>query len=356
MINASIIGASGYTGGEVLRLLLGHPEVEVKHVTSESNTGKFVHTVHPNLRKRTQLKFTNADTAREAGADVFFMCLPHGTSMKNMQEFVDSGAKIIDLSADFRLKNAEEYVTWYGHEHTNPELLEKFVYGIPELHREEMKTAKYVSSAGCLATATILALYPLFKNNLIENRFISEGKVGSSAAGNKPSLGSHHAERSGCFRSFMPTSHRHSAEMIQELSFSSNSDNAVDASFSATAVEAVRGILSTSHVFLTEENKDMTDMDIWKIYRQEYGEELFIRIVKEKTGIYRYPEMKILAGTNYCDIGFERDNTKGSRRIVVMSAIDNLMKGAAGQAVQALNIMHGFDERLGLEFSGLHPI
>jgi len=211
-----------------------------------------------------------------------------------------------------------------------------------------MKTANYVSSAGCNATTTILGLYPLFKNGLAElDRTVVEVKVGSSEGGKKSSSSTHHPERSGSLRSYKPTAHRHAAEIIQELSFGKN----LIIHFSATTTDMVRGVLATSHVFLKE---DLTEKDIWKLYRREYGNEPFLRIVKEREGNYRYPEPKLLAGTNYCDVGFERD--PHTNRLVVISAIDNLMKGSAGQALQAFNIMHDIDEITGLEFPGLHPV
>ncbi len=222
------------------------------------------------------------------------------------------------------------------------------MYGIPELHREEMASAAWVSSAGCNATAVILALHPLFLRGLVEpSRTVAEAKVGSSEGGATPSEGSHHPERSGCVRSYKPTGHRHAAEMAQEL----GGAEAATIHFSATAVEMVRGILATCHVFLKE---DLPEKTIWQVYREAYGRERFVRIVKARDGVHRFPEPKLLSGSNFCDIGFERD--PHGNRLVVMSAIDNLMKGAAGQAVQAFNIMHGLPETAGLEFPGLHPI
>ena len=345
-IKVSIAGGSGYAGGDLIRLLLFHPNVEIKQVTSESYLGKFIYKAHPNLRKATQIKFSSLKELEEC--DVLFLCLPHGSSMKRIDEFKKIAKKIIDLSGDFRLAKNEDYVKWYGHPHSNPELLKEFVYGIPELYREKMKTATYISSAGCNATTTILGLYPLFKNGLVEeDKTVVEVKVGSSEGGNKSSDSSHHPERAGSVRSYMPTQHRHTAEMLQELSFGKD----IKIHFSATSIDMVRGILGTSHVFLKE---DLSEKDIWKIYRQQYGNEPFIRIVKENEGIYRYPEPKLLIGTNYCDIGFKKDEF--SNRLVVISAIDNLMKGAAGQALQAFNIMHDIPETTGLEFPGLHPI
>lgn len=345
-VRVSIAGGSGYAGGDLIRLLLQHPYAEIRQVTSESYLGKFLHKAHPNLRKATQMKFTSLNELEEC--DLLFLCLPHGSSMKRMDEFKAKAKKIIDLSADFRINDAAEYERWYHHPHARPDLLKEFVYGIPELHREEMKKADYISSAGCNATAAILGLYPLFKNNLIdEERTVIEVKAGSSEGGNKSSDASHHPERSNVVRSYIPTGHRHTAEVLQELGFGKK----IHVHFSVTSIDIVRGILATIHVFLKD---NLDEKEIWKVYRKEYGDEPFIRIVKENDGIYRYPEPKLLWGTNYCDIGFKKDEF--SNRLVVVSAIDNLMKGAAGQALQAFNLMYGFDETTGLGFPGLHPI
>jgi N-acetyl-gamma-glutamyl-phosphate/LysW-gamma-L-alpha-aminoadipyl-6-phosphate reductase len=345
-VTVSIAGASGYAGGELIRLLLSHPDVEIRQVTSERFVGKSVPKVHPNLRKFTNLKFCALDELE--ACDVLFLGLPHGKSSQNIAHYRTLADRIIDLSADFRLNDPAVYEAWYKKTHVSPELLKDFVYGIPELHREEMRNTKLISSAGCNATATILALYPLYKHGVVDaDKTVVEVKVGSSEAGNAASEASHHPERSGCVRSFMPTRHRHTAEMLQELSFGKE----INIHFSATSIEMIRGVLATCHVFL---NQQLEEKDIWKIYRQEYGPEPFIRIVKEREGIYRYPEPKLLAGTNLCDIGFEKDAT--SNRLVVISAIDNLMKGAAGQAAQAFNIMMGFEETTALDFPGLHPV
>ncbi len=347
MITVSIVGASGYTGGETLRLLLDHPQIRLLQVTSESNAGKYVHSVHPNLRKRTDLKFVSSADLKKV--DLAYLCLPHGMAMQRIQEYFQVAERVIDLSADFRLHEAADYPLWYGHEHAQPSILTEAVYGVPELHRERIRAARLVTGAGCLAITAILGLYPLFKNGVAqaENVFV-EGKVGSSAAGNKSSLASHHPERSGSLRSFQPTRHRHTAEIQQELTFHGVKPRI---HFSATSTDAVRGILSTAHVMLKEQ---LEEKDLWKIYRHQYGSEPFIRIVKEKTGIYRYPEPKILVGSNYCDVGFELDPIEN--RLVVLSALDNLMKGAAGNGVQSMNVMYGWEETTGLGFSGLHPV
>jgi len=340
-MKASIVGASGYGGGELLRLLLQHPQVEIHQCTSERYAGKPVTRLHPNLRKRTAVKFCSIQELQET--DLLFTALPHTRCMQKFEAFSSVACRIIDLSADFRLKDAGAYRNWYGIDHKLPDILGEFVYGNVELHREEMRHARYISGAGCNATATILPLWPLFKHDVVDSSLpvIAEAKCGSSEGGNKASEASHHPERSGCVRSYRPTGHRHIAEMEQELGHAIH--------FSATSIEMVRGILVTAQLFVTE---GTTEKDIWKTYRQVYGREPFIRIVKERQGIYRYPEPKIVVGSNYCDIGFELDGN----RLVVISAIDNLMKGAAGQAVHAMNVMCGFDETAGLDFAGLHPV
>jgi LysW-gamma-L-alpha-aminoadipyl-6-phosphate/LysW-L-glutamyl-5-phosphate reductase len=345
-LRVSIVGGSGYVGGELLRLLLRHPHADVVRVTSERKAGTPVSTLHPNLRRVTDLSFSSI--AGLEACDVMFLCLPHGRAMDEIDRYLGLAPRVIDLSADFRLRDPASYPLWYGRPHPRPDLLGRFVYGIPELHREEMASAAWVSSAGCNATAVILALHPLFLRGLVEpSRTVAEAKVGSSEGGATPSEGSHHPERSGCVRSYKPTGHRHAAEMAQEL----GGAEAATIHFSATAVEMVRGILATCHVFLKE---DLPEKTIWQVYREAYGRERFVRIVKARDGVHRFPEPKLLSGSNFCDIGFERD-PRGNR-LVVMSAIDNLMKGAAGQAVQAFNIMHGLPEEAGLEFPGLHPI
>jgi N-acetyl-gamma-glutamyl-phosphate/LysW-gamma-L-alpha-aminoadipyl-6-phosphate reductase len=340
-LRANIVGGSGYAGGELLRLLLAHPQVEVAQVTSQRFAGRFLHGVHPNLRGATRLKFNRIDDLLPC--DLLFLALPHGRAAQQIVHFDGLSDRLIDLSADFRLRNPTLYETWYGTAHPRTVWLDRFVYGLPEIHREELREAHYVSGVGCNATAVNLALFPFARRGLID-RAVVEVKVGSSEAGNSASLAGHHPERSGCVRSFAPVGHRHQAEMIQEL-------GDFELFFSATAVEMVRGVLSTAHLFLSE---DVSERDVWQIYREAYGQEPFVRLVKDRRGIYRYPEPKILAGTNFCDIGFAKD--PGSKRLVVISAIDNLMKGAAGTAVQAMNVMMGWPERSGLEFMGLHPI
>lgn len=339
MIRVAIAGGSGYAGGELLRLLHQHPDAEVVQITSERLVGKFAHRAHPNLRGLTRLRFRTL--AELDACDVLFSCLPHGESAGRIDDFRRIAPRVIDLGADFRLPDAGLYESFYGRSHPRPDLLGRFVQGIAELSRDALRDADLVACAGCNATAAILALRPLYANGVADSAVI-EVKVGSSEAGNRSTPGSHHPERSGAMRSYKPTGHRHLAEIQTALGG--------DIHFSATAVEMVRGVLATCHVFV---NRDLDDKALWRIFRRAYADEPFVRIVKERVGIHRYPDPSLLAGSNYCDIGFERDPR--ANRVVVLSAIDNLMKGAAGQAVQAFNIMHGLPETRGLEFPGLHP-
>jgi LysW-gamma-L-alpha-aminoadipyl-6-phosphate/LysW-L-glutamyl-5-phosphate reductase len=346
MTSVSIIGGSGYGGGELLRLLLAHPCVDVKQVTSRLHLGEYVYQVHPNLRKRTQLKF--GDPATLEPVDILFLAQPHGQAQHHIEEYAALAPKIIDLSADFRLRDAAFYEQWYGEKHVALGWLSKFVYGLPELRREELKTANYVSGVGCNATASNLALLPLVKADVLEasSSIYIEIKVGSSEGGADGNSGSLHAERANVIRTFSAFGHRHTAEVIQEMGL-----NAERVSLTMTAVDLVRGVLATAHAKVKQ---GVTNKDLWKAYRTVANENPFLRIVKEQRGVYRVPEPKILGGTNYADLGFELDETNG--HIVAMCAIDNLMKGASGSAVQCMNLMMGWEETLGLEFMGLHPL
>ncbi|MEJ5202511.1 MAG: N-acetyl-gamma-glutamyl-phosphate reductase [Anaerolineales bacterium] len=343
-MKVSIVGASGYAGGELLRLLLDHPHAEVHQATSESHLGEYVYQQHPNLRKRTQLKFSSRQVLEPC--DVLFLALPHGESQKNIEYYANLAPRLVDLAADFRLHDPTLYRQYYEHDHTAPEWLGKFVYGLPELHREEMRNAQYISGVGCNATATILAIYPLLANDFLDRSrsIIVEIKVGSSEGGAAPNPGSHHPERSGIIRTFSAFGHRHTAEVIQELGLH-------DVHLTMTSVDLVRGALATAHAFV---KPGVSEKDLWRAYRAWAEAEPFVRLVKDRRGIYRVPEPKVLAGSNYVDVGFDLDPISG--HVVSMAAIDNLMKGAAGSAVQAMNLMCGFDETAGLEFGGLHPI
>jgi N-acetyl-gamma-glutamyl-phosphate/LysW-gamma-L-alpha-aminoadipyl-6-phosphate reductase len=345
------MGASGYVGGELLRILLFHNKVEVTCATSRRYAGDYLHHVHPNLRGLTDLKFMEQKPEDVVDrCDLVFFALPHGSAVKTIPYYVERGMKVIDLSADFRLKNPEDYQKWYGYEHPHADLIERFVYGLPELHREEIKKSSSVACPGCMAIASILALAPLIKGNLIEKeRIVIDVKIGSSGSGVAPSPATHHANRFGVVRPYKPVGHRHTAEIEQELN--SIGEGKVKVAMSAHAVNMVRGILSTCHTFTL---RPLAIPDLWKVYRSFYQKEPFIRLVRDRKGLYKLPDPKVVIGTNYCDIGFEAD--EHINRVVAFSAIDNLVRGAAGTAVQNMNIMLGIDERTGLESPGLYPV
>lgn len=338
--SVSIVGASGYTGGELLRLLLDHPGVEVRAATSRANAGEPIHRKHPNLRGRSSLVFTTPDEVTPS--DVLFLCMPHGKAAKEIERWAGLASVVIDLSADFRLRSAAVYREWYGEDHASPGRLAESAYGLPELERERIARASLISGVGCNATAMNLALLPLARAGLID-RVIADIKVGSSEAGAEPSESSHHPERSRAVRSYALTGHRHAAEVRQALG-----DFTLDVS--VTAIEMVRGVLCTAHVIPT---RAVAMKDLWKLYRAEYADEPFVRLVNERTGLHRLPDPVVLGGSNYADVGFGVDERTG--RIVALCAIDNLMKGAAGSAVQSMNLAMGFEETAGLMFPGLHP-
>ena len=341
MIQAGIVGGSGYTGGELLRLLHFHPQVEISQITSRAHAGRYAHTVHPNLRAVSRLKFIHPD-ALEA-CDCLILALPHQTVARNIDRYAELAPKIIDLSADFRLDCSASYRRWYGAEHPQPRWLERFVYGLPEFNRATILGANYVSGVGCNATAVNLALLPLASAGLLERAAI-EIKVGSSEGGNQANAGSHHPVRSGAVRTYQATGHRHLAEVEMVLG------DRIPIDFAVTAIEMVRGVHLLAHCYLSE---GLVERDVWKLYREQYGDEPFVRLVRGKTGLHRLPEPRVVAGTNYCDIGFELDDD--GKHLVLIAALDNLGKGAAGTAVQCLNLMCEFDETTGLEFPGIYP-
>ncbi len=357
-LKCTIVGATGYTGGELLRILSFHPHAEVTQITSRSRMGEYAHAAHPNLRGVSALQFIRPEDAQPC--DVVFLCLPHGEASAQIERWAGLAERIIDLSADFRLRNLAAYKRWYGHDHPAPHWVERFVYGLPELTREQLKGARYASGVGCNATATNLALLPLVKAGLIDWSLpiVADVKVGSSEGGAESSPASHHPERSGAVRSYAPAGHRHTAE-VEQMIVQVRQANQVDVDnltnfthlhMSVTSIEMVRGVLATVHVFLKQ---PVQEKALWKAFRDGYKNEPFVRLVKSSAGIFRAPEPKILAGSNWADVGFAL--SEDGRKATLLCAIDNLMKGAAGSAVQCLNVMMGWDERAGLEFPGLHP-
>jgi LysW-gamma-L-alpha-aminoadipyl-6-phosphate/LysW-L-glutamyl-5-phosphate reductase len=350
-MKVGVIGASGYVGGELLRLLSTHPEVEVKMVTSRQKVGEYVHRIHPGLKGFIELAFSPMDLDKLSNTcDLVFVSVPHGKSNQIVHDLYERGIKIIDLSADFRLKNPEDYVKWYGWEHPYPDLLSKSVYGVPEIHRTEIQNSNLVSCPGCMAVTSLLALKPLIENNLIDpDHIIVDSKIGSSGAGSDVSSGTHHAMRYGVIRPYKPAKHRHTGEIEQELGILSHKK--IKVSMSPHAVNLVRGILTTNHTFLTSE---IDELSLWKLYRKSYNDEPFVRLIRDKKGLYKFPDPKFVVGSNLCDVGFDID--EDNHRVVALSASDNLMKGAAGSAIQNMNVMFKFNESLGLRFTPLTPV
>ena len=343
-VRISIVGGSGYTAGEMLRLMINHPEVEIGQVVSRNYAGQPLWRLHPHLRGHDLPVFVDAESLTEA--DILVLAQPHGVAQKKVAYYSEIAPKIIDLSSDFRLESQIEYEKWYGVAHAAPDWLSRFVYGLPETHRKQIRNSHHVSGVGCNATATILALLPLIKHGLLipDRPIIAEIKTGSSEGGSQVSPGSHHPVRSGSVRSYAPVGHRHTAEIQQVLGVQ-------DLHLSLTAIEMVRGALATVHGFV---NPSTSLKDLWKAYRSTYQREPFVRIVRDNHGNYRRPEPKILSGSNFADVGFDLDTSTG--RVVSICAIDNLMKGSVGTAMQCVNLMCGFEETTGLEFTGLHPI
>jgi N-acetyl-gamma-glutamyl-phosphate/LysW-gamma-L-alpha-aminoadipyl-6-phosphate reductase len=351
IVKVGIVGGSGYVGGELLRILLLHPNVEVTMVTSRKTVGEYIFNVHPNLREATQLKFVPQNISQlQDNCDIVFTATPHGSAVNLVPELLQVGIKVIDMSADFRLRNPDDYDEWYGWKHSNPELLAKAVYGLPELHRSKIKNANLIASPGCMATASILGLAPIIKADIIEkDKIIIDLKVGSSGGGAKPTIVSHHPERFGGVRPYKVIDHRHIAEVQQELNELTKTTYLI--AFTPHAVNMVRGILATIHTF---PNQVLKNKDIWNALRAFYAAEPFIRLVKYKKGPYKLPNPKFVLGTNFCDIGFEIDPR--TNRLLIFSALDNMIKGASGQAIQCLNILMGVPEKTAINSIGFHPM
>ncbi|MFC8451301.1 N-acetyl-gamma-glutamyl-phosphate reductase [Kitasatospora sp. NPDC057223] len=341
MIRVSVLGASGYVGGEALRLLLGHPETELVGATSSRRAGRRVDGTHPNLRGLTDLTFVEPDAVPEC--DAVFLATPHKQTMALVPGLLGKTKQVIDLSADFRLRDTGVYQRYYGLEHQAPDLLDAFVPGFPEFHREELRTADLISVPGCMAAAAVLALRPVAEAGLLaEGEPVDvDGRTGSSGSGASAGPENLHAQRSGVMRVFAPTGHRHEAEIAQAIGR--------PARMTATGVEAVRGVQTLCKVRLAD---GVDESALRRAYRRAYAAEPFVRIVAAKRGAYRLPEPKILSGSNFCDVGFAVGD---DGRALLVGALDNLVKGSAGNGVQCLNIRYGWPETTGLEFPGLHP-
>lgn len=343
-MKVGIIGASGYTGGELLRYLAHHEECDVACATSRKAAGKKIGEVHPHLREIADLQFEDLTPAQVASrCDFVFTATPHGASMKIVPELLKAGVKVVDLSGDFRFEDARFYERYYGLKHEHPEI--KAVFGLPELHRARIRKANVVANPGCYPTSVILGLVPLVKEKLVEpSMIVADSKSGVSGAGVEPKPGTHFCMADESITPYKVVNHRHLPEMEQELR---KFDATLKLSFVPHLVPVIRGISTTLHCFLREK---VTQEEIQGIYAGFYRDEPFVRVLM--VGVI--PRMSAVRGTNYIDIGgFEVDEERG--RVIVVSAIDNLGKGASGQAVQNMNIMQGYDETLGLRQVGVHP-
>lgn len=338
-MKVAIYGASGYTGQELMRLLFRHPDVDVAVVTSRKFKGVPVADVFPQFVGVTDLRFSDIPPEEaSASADFVFLALPHGTSMHFAPVVFQAGKKMIDLSADYRLRDLSTYEQWYGR-HASARLIAEAVYGIPELYREAIAKAKFVAAPGCYPTSAILGLAPIVKGHLVrESSIIIDSKSGVSGAGREPQITSLFCEVNEGFKAYKIAQHRHTPEIEQELSLLAG--RAVTVSFTPHLVPLNRGILSTIYADLTE---DVTAADLIEVYRKFYAGERFIRLYK--AGMF--PNVSSVRGSNYCDIGIAVDGR--TRRVIIVSVIDNLLKGASGIAVQSMNLMCGFPEDAGLQ-------
>ncbi len=341
---AAILGASGYTGGELLRLLLMHPHVEVAYLTADKHAGREMSDVFPHLGGFLDLRLDPLDPgALPKDTDIVFLALPHGESARVVKELHKKNLKIIDLGADFRLSHGV-YKDWYG-EHPCPELIEKAVYGLPEINRPAIKGAKLIANPGCYPTSAILGLAPLLKEGLIEaDSIIVDSKSGVSGAGRSPSLDYHFCEVNEGVKAYKVGEHRHMPEIEEVLSVYSGIETRV--SFTPHLIPMDRGILSTIYVRL---KKKLTTGEMISVFKEHYGAERFIRISPEKV----YPSTSQVRGSNFCDIGTRADPE--NKTAIIISVIDNLVKGASGAAVQNMNLMMGFEESAGLEVPPIFP-
>lgn len=340
-LRIAIFGGSGYGGSELLRILLQHPNADIQFVTANEQAGKAVSEVHKNLLSLTDLKFIKApeDVESLSDLDCAFFALPHGQAMEVAPK-LPAEVKVIDLSGDFRLHDAEVFAKHYGREHTAIEAQSHFVYGLTETNREAIKSATRVANPGCFATATLLGLAPLVANQLVSCRVIVDAKTGSSGSGAKAAANTHHPQRSNSFYAYKPFTHQHVPEIEQELKSIGDWNN--ELVFMTHSLPVARGIFASIYA---ETKKEITAADARAMFADFYRDSFFVRLVEGS------PDINWVKTTNFCDIGF----AARGRQLVVFTAIDNLVKGAAGQAVQNMNLMFGLDEKTGLMLIGTNP-
>jgi N-acetyl-gamma-glutamyl-phosphate reductase len=342
MIKVGIVGGTGYTGVELLRLLVNHPGVELRVITSRSDAGTPVADMFPNLRGHLDLCFSEPTLENLTQCDVVFYATPHGVAMKDAGALLEKGVRIVDLGADFRIKDVAEWETWYGMAHTTPQLVAAAVYGLPEVNRAAIKEARLIACPGCYPTAVQLGFMPLLEQGLVDTtRLIADAKSGVSGAGRKASVGTLLCEASESMKAYSVTGHRHLPEIRQGLAQMARGD--VGLTFVPHLTPMIRGIHATLYATLKR------DVDLQSLYEQRYQGEPFVDVMPAGS----HPETRTVKGGNFCRIAIHRP--QGGDTVVVLSVIDNLVKGAAGQAIQNMNIMFGQEERAGLTGVALLP-
>ncbi len=341
-IKIAIFGGSGYGGSELLRILLFHPNAEIVLVTANEHAGKAVGEVHRNLFGLTDLRFEKSpeDLSTLGAVDVAFFALPHGQALHLIPR-LPANVKAIDLSGDFRIDDADVFKQFYNLERSAPDLQQQFVYGLPETNREAIKTANYIANPGCFATATLLALAPLVKSGLLTGKIIVDAKTGSSGSGAKAAANTHHPQRANSFYAYKPFQHQHVPEIEQHLRAHGEFTN--DFVFMTHSLPVTRGIFASCYL---EATVNLTGEDLKNLYELFYQDSFFVRVVGDS------PDINWVKTTNFCDLAA---HSNANKQIVVFAAIDNLVKGASGQAVQNMNLMFGLDERTGLMFPGTNP-
>ena len=344
-----IVGGTGYTGVELLRLLLRHPNVQVNLLTSRTEDGRRVDDMFPSLRGHTDLKYSDLNIETLKNCDVVFFATPHGVAMKHAEELLAANTKVIDLAADFRLQNLEQFEKWYGMQHACPEILKDSAYGLSELNRDKIKNAKVIGNPGCYPTTVQLGLAPLFKQaaTLVKpESIIIDAKSGVSGAGRKASLGMIYSENADNFKAYAVAGHRHHPEIVEALENISGQKGVFDnILFVPHLVPMIRGMLSTIYVDLTDEG---AALDLQSLYEEFYANEIFVDVMPAGSS----PETRSVRGANQLRIALYKPQPK---KLIVLSVQDNLVKGAAGQAVQNMNLMFGFNEDAGLQGIGLLP-
>lgn len=340
-IKIAIFGGSGYGGSELLRILLFHPNAEIVFVTANEHAGKSVGEVHKNLFGLTKLRFEKSpeDLSKLEDIDVAFFALPHGQAL-NLIPQLPKNVKAIDLSGDFRINDTDVFKQFYNLEHTAADLQKQFVYGLTETNREAIKGAKYIANPGCFATATLLALAPIVNSGLLAGKIVVDAKTGSSGSGAKAAANTHHPQRANSFYAYKPFAHQHVPEIEQHLKEVGAFEN--ELVFMTHSLPVSRGIFASAYL---ETTVNLTSEDVRNLYELFYKDSFFVRVVENS------PDINWVKTTNFCDIAAH----SGGKQIVVFSAIDNLVKGAAGGAVQNMNLMFGLAEKTGLVFAGSNP-